>query len=231
MLNPLRLACQLALTTARFTVSFFSLSLSLSSSLSLSVYPSVRHPVSQRTAAAKSGCITKDINSGYWVLCATKKSAYKAGRKINASLLDCATVEDADPVETRAKSEPAKKLNYMQASGSSPSPAPSFSHCQSLCKSYTECFSVSVSAFVSFSATVPQVTAGAKLLWLRVRMLAQGGVAGADMIKQRHKNKYKSNNELPCKVKCTPPTPFLLQLLLFLLFCSFIKNFPSGNAI
>lgn len=124
MLNPLRLACQLALTTARFTVSFFSLSFSFSSSLSLSVYPSVRHPVSQRTAAAKSGCITKDIKSGYWVLCATKKSAYKAGRKINASLLDCATVEDADPVETRAKSEPAKKLNYMQASGSSPSPAP-----------------------------------------------------------------------------------------------------------
>lgn len=42
MLNPLRLACQLALTTARFTVSFFSLSFSFSSSLSLSVCPCVR---------------------------------------------------------------------------------------------------------------------------------------------------------------------------------------------
>lgn len=42
MLTPLRLACQLALTTARFTVSFFSLSFSFSSSLSVSVYPSVR---------------------------------------------------------------------------------------------------------------------------------------------------------------------------------------------
>lgn len=166
-------------------------------------------------------------------MCATKKSAYKAGRKINASLLDCATVEDTDPVETRAKSEPAKKLNYMQASGSSPSPAPLPLTC-SPSASPTPSASPSPSPSPPSSPSqrqspkLPQAQNYSDCVYGCWR---RGGVAGADMIKQRHKNKYKSNNELPCKVKCTPPTPFLLQLLLFLLFCSFIKNFPSGNAI
>lgn len=103
-----------------------------------------------------------------------KEKRIQSRRKINASLLDCATVDGSrsrSGRDARARSlqvrASAKKLNYMQASGSS------FSSLLPCSAPHLLPLPVPLQVHLLLlrlrpSRRIPQVTAGAKLLWLRV---------------------------------------------------------------